>query len=69
LSAIIAKLRFDHPRAIHPEKMSPVFHDKISMRSIGVRGVVAASRNCFSEDQKFSLAASAKKKDVSGVPS
>ncbi len=44
--------------------MSVVFHGKISIRSLGVRGVVATSRNCFSEDRKFSLAVTAKEEEV-----
>jgi len=48
--------------------MSAVFHGKISIRSLRVRGVVATSRNGLSEDRKFSLAATAKEKEISGVP-
>jgi len=40
----------------------------ISIRRLGVRGVVAASRNRYSEERKFSLAATAKEKEISGVP-
>jgi len=49
--------------------MSVVFHGKISIRSLGVRGVVAASRNRISEDRKFSFAGSVKEKEISDVPS
>ena len=45
--------------------MSVVFHGKISIRSLGVRGVVATSRNSISADRKFSLAATAKEKEIS----
>jgi len=49
--------------------MSVAFHGKISIRSLGVRRAGAASRNGLSEDWKSSLAATAKEKEISGVPS
>ena len=49
--------------------MSVAFHDKIAIRSLGVRGVVVISRNRYSEARKFSFAATAKEKEISGVPS
>ena len=56
-------------RFIPSKTMSVVFHGKISIRSLGVRGVVAASSNRYSEDRKFALAGSVKEEEISRVPS